>query len=144
MFNQSVDQRLAEWINCRSMIDQVDDPLQFVWDFWHQAPFVPYNKNVNPYCEKYWPSPWEIIAENKYDDFTRALMIAWTLKLTKKFNNSKIEIKILVDSSTEREYNVILVDDKWVINYSDDGPVPTEKLNNSFKMKTIIEVHHPR
>ena len=87
MFSYSVDQRLTEWINCRNTIDQIEEPLQYVWDFWHTAPFIPYNKNIDPFFQRGWPSPWEIIVENKYDDFTRALMIAWTLKLTKKFNN---------------------------------------------------------
>jgi hypothetical protein len=144
MFNQSVDQRLTEWINCRNTLEVIEDPLQYVWDFWHPAPFIPYNKNIDPYFKRNWPSPWEIIAENKYDDFTRALMISWTLKLTKKFNQSKIEIKTLVDSEHEREYNLVFVDDNYVINYSDNGPVSVLDLIGSFRLQNLIEVDTPR
>jgi hypothetical protein len=144
MFSYSVDQRLTEWINCRNTIDQIEEPLQYVWDFWHTAPFIPYNKNIDPFFQRGWPSPWEIIVENKYDDFTRALMIAWTLKLTKKFNNSKIEIRTLVDETHNREYNLVYIDDNWVINYNDNGPIRTSDLVASFKLENLIEVSAPR
>ena len=144
MFNQSVDQRLTEWINCRNNVEQYENPLQYVWDFWHGAPFIPYNKNIDPFFQRGWPSPWEIIAENKYDEFTRALMIAWTLKLTKKFSNSKIEIRTLVDETRNREYNLVYIDDTWVINYDDNGPVRTSDLVGSFRLGNLIEVSTPR
>ena len=144
MFNQPVDSRLTEWIDHRRQLDQSQEPLQTVWDFWHLAPFIPHNRNVDPYHQKSWPSPWEIIEENKYDDFTKALMIAWTLKLTNKFKNSKIELKTLVDSAKTREYNLIYVDDSWVINYSDNGPVAMENIPDSFILENLVEVSAPR
>lgn len=145
MFDLPVNERLSKWIELRINIDDSSiDPLQYVWDFWHTAPFIPFNKNINPYHKKSWPSPWEIIAENKYDDFTRSLMIAWTLKLTKKFNNSKIDIKTIIDTHTNREYNLVFIDEKWVINFSDEGPVDSTTLNGSFRLENLIEVELPR
>jgi hypothetical protein len=144
MFNLSVDERLTEWTNHRKHLDETDNPLQTVWDFWHQAPFVPHNKNVDPFYQRNWPSPWEIIAENKYDDFTKALMIGWTLKLTKKYQNSKIELRTLVDNVHPREYNLIYVDESWVINYSDDGPIEVPEIAGSFRLENLVEVTLPR
>ena len=144
MFNQPVDSRLTEWASHRRKLDEVEDPLQTVWDFWHQAPFTPHNRNVDPYYQQSWPSPWEIIEENKYDDFTKALMIGWTLKLTKKYQNSKIELRTLVDSARTRQYNLLYIDDNWVINYSDNGPIPTPEVPDSFRLENLIEVSSPR
>lgn len=144
MFNLSVDDRLTEWINHRKKIDEVENPLQEVWDFWHQAPFVPHNKKVDPYYQRSWPSPWEIIQDNKYDEFTRALMMAWTLKLTKKFQNSKVELKTLVDTVQSREYNLVYIDEKWVLNFDDDGPVLINDSIKSFRLENLIEVNIPR
>jgi hypothetical protein len=144
MFNQSVDQRLTEWINHRQNLDASKDPLQEVWDFWHQAPFIPHNKKVDPFFQRSWPSPWEIIEENRYDDFTKALMIGWTLKLTKKFKDSKIELRTLVDTVHPREYNLIYIDDEWVLNYSDEGPVPAPEINGQFRLENLVEVKTPR
>ncbi len=144
MFNQSVDERLTEWIEHRRELDQTLEPLQAVWEFWHRAPFTPLNKNIDPYYQKSWPTPWEIIEANKYDDFTKALMIGWTLKLTKKFKDSKIELKTLVDSNRTRAYNVIYIDNVWAINYSDNGPIPALEINDQFKVENLIEVSSPR
>lgn len=144
MFNQPVDARLTEWIEHRRELDQNSNPLQAVWDFWQPAPFIPHNRNIDPYYQKSWPTPWEIIETNRYDDFTKALMIGWTLKLTKKFKDSKIELKTLVDSKRTREYNVICIDDTWAVNYSDNGPIPTLEINDNFKVENIIEISSPR
>ena len=144
MFNQAVDDRLTEWANHRRKLDEVNDPLQEVWDFWHLAPFTPHNRNVDPYYQQSWPSPWEIIEENKYDDFTKALMIGWTLKLTKKYQSSKIELRTLVDSARTRQYNLLYIDDNWVINYSDNGPILLPEVPDSFRLENLIEVSAPR
>lgn len=144
MFNLSVDERLTEWANHRKYLDEASDPLQEVWDLWHQAPFIPHNRNVDPYFQRNWPSPWELIAENKYDDFTRALMIGWTLKLTKKFKNSKIELRTLVDRVRPREYNLVYIDNTWVINYNDNGPVPASEIPGMLQLENLVEVASPR
>lgn len=144
MFNRSVEERLTEWIEHRREVDQSPDPLQTVWDFWHPAPFIPHNRNIDPYHQKSWPSPWQIIEDNKYDDFTKALMIGWTLKLTKKYQNSKIELRTLVDSNRTKEYNVVYIDDAWVLNYDDNGPVSVGSMIDGFKVENLIEVKSPR
>jgi hypothetical protein len=71
-------------------------------------------------------------------------MISWTLKLTKKFKDSNIEVRTLVDNNQTREYNLVYIDDKWVVNYDDNGPVPVDKVNGSFKIENLVEVTAPR
>lgn len=144
IFKQSLDKRLESWSNLRKGLDQSPDPLQDVWEYWKQAPFIPVNTKIDPYCQNKWPSPWEIIADNVYDNFTMALMIGWTLKLTNKFSNSNITIKIVVDNCKDLEYNLVYVDDSWVINYNDNGPVEIDNLPNSFLLQNQIEVFCPR
>ena len=144
MFNHSVEDRLTEWIEHRRAVDQSTNPLQLVWDFWQSAPFIPHNRDIDPYHQKSWPSPWQIIETNKYDDFTKALMICWTLKLTKKYQDSKIELKTLVDFNKTKEYNIIYIDDAWVLNYSDDGPISVSDLIDEFRVENIIEIKGPR
>jgi hypothetical protein len=144
MFNQSVDKRLESWLAHRTQLEQSANPLQEVWDFWHTAPFVPHNQQVDPYHRQSWPSPWEIIAENKYDDFTRALMIGWSLKLTKRFCNSAIVIKTVVDNQNSKEYNLVYIDNAWVINYDDNGPISVDSLCESFGLENLIELDPPR
>jgi len=140
MFNLPVDDRLTEWIDHRNKLEESNDPLQDVWEFWHLAPFIPHNRKIDPYHHRSWPTPWEIIEDNQYDDFTKALMISWTLKLTKKFKDVKIEIRTLVDTARSKEYNLIYIDDSWVLNYSDEGPVESSSVPDSLILENLIEV----
>lgn len=143
MFNRSLEERLSLWVDLRKNLDQSHQPLEDVWEFWKDASFIPFNKSVDPYYQASWPTPWEIIAENKYDDFTKALMIAWTLKLTKKFSKSKIEIKTTVDDAKAMQYNIIYIDDYWALNYSDIGPMLVTSIPEFSFIENIIEIQVP-
>ena len=35
-------------------------------------------------------------------------------------------------------------DDNWVINYSDNGPIPLPEVPDSFRLENLIEVSSPR
>jgi hypothetical protein len=144
MFNQSIDDRLSSWAQHRAQLNNSTSPFEDIWAFWKQAPYIPYNNKIDPYHKASWPSPWEIIVDNKYDDFTKAVMIAWTLKLTDRFNKSVIVVKTYVDKSKSRQYNVVCVDDTWAINYSDNGPVPIENIPDSFLLENLVELEPAR
>jgi len=140
MFEKPVDERLSAWAVHRDLLDQSNDPIALTCDFWRFAPFIPYNKDIDPYNQKSWPTPWEIIVENRYDDFTKALMMAWSLKYTQRYKDSKIEIKTLVNRQKNCYYNIVCVDDQWALNYNDNGPEPLENIPDSFLLENLIEL----
>lgn len=144
MFELTPDERLSAWAEHRHLLDCSPTPLEDLIAFWDHPPYVPFNRNVDPYNPKRWPTPWEILIENKYDDFTKVLMMAWTLKLTAKFKDSKIEIKTYTDADRSKQYNLVFIDDEFVINYVDNGiNVPTD-IPESFHLENLIEVTRPR
>ena len=143
MFQKSVDDRLSDWAAFRKQLNTSATPLEDVWEFWGHAPYIPYNNKVDPYNQKSWPTPWDMIVQNKYDDFTKALMIGWTLLLSDRYRNSKIEIKTLVNDHKTCYYNIVCVDDGIAINYSDNGPVPVENIPGSFFIENIVELKSP-
>ena len=140
MFQKTVDERLSDWATFRKHIDTSQDPFLDVCEFWRTAPYIPYNNNVDPYNQKSWPTPWEVIVRNKYDDFTKALMMAWSLKYTQRYKDSKIEIKTLVDRQKNCYYNIVCVNDTWALNYNDNGPEPVENIPDSFSLENLIEL----
>lgn len=144
MFNKSADDRLSSWASFRCQLATQPDPLQSIVDFWRPAPFIPYNRMVNPHDPGNWPTPWEIIVENKYDDFTKALMIGWTLKFSSMFRDSDIEIKTLVDHDRARQYNIVLVDNKRAINMRDDRPIEVKEIPGSYRLENSIRLEIPR
>ena len=144
MFEKSVEDRLTAWAALRAELETSDDPLAATWEFWRHAPYIHYNNKIDPFNRRSWPTPWEIIIENKYDDFTKVLMIAWTLKLTAKFKDSKIEIKTYTDAHRSRQYNLVFIDDEFVINYTDNGINTPSDIPESFQLENLIEVQRPR
>ena len=135
MFELGVDDRLSAWADLRHRIEIAEDPFSLVWEFWSKPPFIPYNTKVDPYYRASWPSPWEIIVDNRYDDFTKALMIGQSLTMTKRFANNKIEIKTLVDNINNRQYNIVSIDEEWAINYNDNGPELLKNIPESFLLE---------
>jgi hypothetical protein len=144
MFEKNIDDRLSDWAQFRKYIEISENPFIEVWKFWKDAPFIPYNNAIDPYFQFSWPSPWDIIVHNKYDDFTKALMIGYTLKLTKRFEKSLIEIRTLVDKEKLVSYNIICVDNYWAINYNDNGPILLENIPVEFNVENLVELTGPR
>lgn len=144
MFKKSIDERLSSWAEHRSSLNDSETPFHDVWEFWKDAPYVPYNHKIDPFHQRSWPSPWEIIVENHYDDFTKALMIGWSVKLTDRFKNSNVQVRTLVDNSRRKVYNVVYVDEKIVINYSDNGPIDADKVPDNFLVENLVDLARPR
>lgn len=144
MFKLDVEDRLSAWSALRKDVDISSDPLQTLIDFWANTPFVPHNHNIDPYYSASWPTPWEIIVENKYDDFTKAVMIGYTLLLTNRFKDSKIEIQTLIDNEQNRLYNIVYVDDEWALNYQDNQVVAKNKVPSLYRLENLVELKRPR
>ena len=140
MFNLNYDDRLSSWAQHRDQLDRCDDPYTATWEFWKSAPFVPYNPDIDPFYPRGWPTPWEIIVENRYDDFTKALMIGYSLKWTKRFENTTIEIRTVIDSAKNMSYNIVCVDNRWAINYTDTGPIEMKNWPDNFLVENLVEL----
>lgn len=144
MFKTDPDQRLSRWSEFRKTLDSSSDPLDDVAKFWQDAPLIPYHSKIDPYYSRQWPTPWEIVYDNHYDDFTLSLMIGWTLLLTEKFKTAKIEIKTLVDDTAKRLYNVVCVNDQWALNFVDGEPVSLDKVPSLYRLENLVPLERPR
>jgi len=144
MFKLEVEDRLAAWSDLRKQIDSSADPFEPLLNFWAETPFTAHNHLIDPYYPASWPTPWEIIVENKYDDFTKAVMIGYTLLLTERFKNSSIQIKTLIDNDQNRLYNIVYVDDRWALNYQDNQAVVVDKVPSLYRLENIVELKRPR
>jgi hypothetical protein len=144
MFDLDVDDRLSVWADFRKSINTSSDPLQDVAHFWESTPFTAHNHQIDPYYQASWPSPWEIIVENRYDDFTKAVMIGYTLLFTDRFKDSDIQIKTLVDTEGKRLYNIVYVDDTWALNYDDSKVMLANNIPSLYRLENLVVLKHTR
>lgn len=141
MFSKSADDRMAAWLVLRKQVELSSTPLELISEFWSQAPFIPYNRLVDPYNQPSWPTPWEIIIENKYDDFTIALMMAYSIKYTNKYQESNIEIRQYFTESRSQMYNLVCIDSEYVLNYGNTGQViQVSDIPETFLLDNIVVV----
>lgn len=144
MFSKNSDERLSAWLELRKKLDHADNPFEVVSEFWAEAPLIIYNHKIDPYNVKSWPTPWEIVDQNKYDDFTLALMIGYTLKLSSKFTNSTVEVRTMVDSAKTKLYNLVYVNDEYVLNYNRFSSVNVSDVDPDLYVENSIPIVYPR
>lgn len=138
MFSKHTDDRISSWATLRLNLETSPTPFEDVCEFWSSAPYIPFNRRIDPHYQRSWPTPWEIISENQYDDFTKAVMIAWTLRYTTRFKNESIELRTYVDKQRTIVYNVVIISNK-VLNFSDTGPVDITDVNLDYMLENLID-----
>ncbi len=144
MFKKTLDDRLSEWKKLREKVDSSDNPFADISQFWSEAPHIPYNHKVDRFNPNSWPTPWDIIVDNRYDDFTIGLMMGWTLKLTEKFSNSRIELRTMVDENRTKLYNLVYIDDVVVLNYDKWDAIKVQDIPESFLIENLVGIEKPR
>lgn len=144
MFDKDQETRLTVWSEFRKSLEQSKSPLQKVAEFWSSPPFIPYNNQIDPYNPRSWPTPWDIIVRNKYDDYTKAVMMAWTLAYTERYKNSTIYVNTYIDTADNRSYNCTVIDDSEVLNYKDNQVLEVKNLPPSFRLENLVEIKRPK
>lgn len=112
--------RLRSWANLRDSFK--NQPLNIqcleVDKFWQSVPTQHYYLHTD--FIKDWPSPWQLLSDNTYCYYARALGMIYTLLL---LGNKNID---LVDAKDDNSNEVVLVlvdDAKYVLNYWPDTVV---------------------
>jgi hypothetical protein len=107
-------ERIAAWKEFRHTLDIVSDPIQETVNLWCRAPFVNDFLDINR--PETWPGPWELVLDNKYDSLGLALGQLYTLLLTERFSQAKLDILAVTSSDNLSETFVVLVDDTYLLN----------------------------
>lgn len=126
MFDKTYEERLAAWQEFRNSLEVSKDPIQAVIDQYNTAPRV--SIHTDPWTKEMWPSPWELVNENQYDDFCRVLGMCYSLQLTDRFKGSSFEIHIGIDNNTSSTYYLLYVGDIVIgleESYVDKSKIPT-------------------
>jgi len=127
MFNKPYEEKLKLWADFRTSLEQESDPIQAAIDFYSQSPKT--SLNADPWDRDSWPTPWELLSDNEYCDFTRVLGICYSLQLTDCFKGSKFEIHICTHAS--RGYVFLLAVDNQIIGWEEDTYVDYSQLPES-------------
>jgi hypothetical protein len=121
-FMMSFDTRMAEWYMLRQRITDLSLEEQCIEidKFWQQCPLN--NYYLHPHDIKDWPNPWQLLQDNHYCFYARALGIIYTLAI---LGIKEVDLVSAIDY-TNTEVVLVLVDNaKYVLNYWPDSVVNT-------------------
>jgi len=112
--------RLKAWSDLRTNLQNLSLEAKCIEvdKFWQSVPIQTYYLHTD--YIKDWPTPWELISDNVYCNYARALGMIYTLLLTGTKNLELVEAK----DDNSNEVILVLVDDaKYVLNYWPDTVV---------------------
>ena len=127
--------RLRSWVDLRSKISRLplNDQSILIDRFWQKAPLQQHYLHTD--FIKDWPDPWQLISDNLFCNYARALGMIYTLLL---LGNKSIE---LVDAKDDNNNEVVLVlvdDAKYVLNYWPETVV--NNLINDFAIIRTLDI----
>ncbi len=106
--------RLRSWVDLRNKVLNLplNEQVAEIDKFWQSVPLTQHYLHSD--FIKDWPSPWELLSDNTYCYYARALGMIYTLLL---LGNKNID---LVDAKDDNNNEVVLVlvdNAKYVMNY---------------------------
>lgn len=128
-FLLSLDERLRHWKELRNSLVSMDELscLQTVADFWSKAPLKTIAYDVSD--PETWFTPWEMIRNNEWCRSSVAIGMENTLRLS-GFSPDRLNLKLILDRNIQEVLLVLIIDDKWVLNY-DWGCVRSYQKNHN-------------
>jgi hypothetical protein len=133
-FQFDFQSRLRSWANLRESLTNTDiENICIVTDqYWQQSPIM--NHYLHPVDIDNWPDPWQLLDDNLYCPYARALGMIYTLVM---LGISDID---LVEATDHNSIDVVLVlvdRAKYVLNYW-----PNTVVNNKLGDFTITKKYN--
>ena len=135
-FQLNYEARLKNWHELRAELKdkKIEEIAVKVDEFWQRCPIM--NHYLHPVDIDTWPDPWELISDNSYCVYARALGMIYTLLLLGVDTIDLVEAK---DDNSE-DVVIVLVDNaKYVLNYWPDTVLNNKPTDFNIKQKLDIE-----
>lgn len=120
IFLADYESRLQSWAKLR--FDLYDKPLDKIClevdQFWQRVPTQQHYLHTD--FIKDWPNPWQLLSDNTYCYYARALGMIYTLLL---LGNRNIDLVDAVDDNSNEVVLVLVDNAKYVLNYWPDTAV---------------------
>ena len=136
-FQLNYEARLKNWHDLRLKLESEDiSKICIEVDkFWQQCPLN--NHYLHPVDINNWPNPWELVFDNEYCVYARALGMIYTLLLLGVKDIDLVEAK----DDNDEDVVLVLVDNaKYILNYW-----PNTVVNNNlqdFKITKYLDLTH--
>lgn len=135
MFDLQYEDRLRAWRDFRNYLEESRKPIQDTINFVNQAPVG--KLELNLWNNSEWPQPWELVEATRFSEQAKILLICYTLQLTERFADQKVEIHIGSRVENNDDLLFLLYIGEYVVGYIYDIPVPVSDLPKSLVSQRI-------
>jgi hypothetical protein len=116
-FLLSSSDRLTAWRDLRNTLSEISE-LDQLTQLAHWAGLCPLVKySLDPETPSSWPTPWDVLHENKLCSTALAYIAEQTLIMI-GWNPDRLRLVYLKNITEQEMRMILLVDDTWAINYS--------------------------
>ena len=136
MFNKKFEDRLQFWMDFRKNLEESATPFEDVIKLYDQAPLSKFS--CDPWDKSTWASPWELLDENDYCDFSIVLGMCYSLQLTDRFKGSNFEIHISTNKEKSETHYLLFVDNT-IVDYK-GNVVSLEELPDALQSQTVYKM----
>ena len=114
------ESRLQSWATFRNTISvlPIDQQCIEIDRFWQRVPLQ--SHYLHPDFIDEWPSPWQLLSDNNYCYYARALGMIYTLLLV---GNKELELVEAKDDNSNEVVLVLVDNAKYLLNYWPDTVV---------------------
>ena len=135
VFILDYETRLRAWDTLREKIPQlpIDQRCVEIDNFWQRVPLMTHYLHTDYIND--WPDPWQLISDNLYCYYGRALGMIYTLILS---DTKNIELVEAIDDNSNEVVLVLVDNAKYVLNYWPDTVV--NNLITNFKITRTLDI----
>jgi hypothetical protein len=130
--------RLVLWRNFRKTLEwkDLENAAKASAEWWAEIPVEEASPNVSaPWATDTWPDPWNLMADGPLDHTHISVAIAYTLWMTASpEDKERIELGVLNSHERRQILLVVLIDNKWLINYNSGKLVDMSQLGGDTEM----------
>tara|TARA_B100000900_G_scaffold316600_1_gene275566 strand:+ start:309 stop:734 length:426 start_codon:yes stop_codon:yes gene_type:complete len=124
MHELKFEDRVKVWRNLRDELEVHQRPFHRLLQFLGSLHIS--SKKSNAFDPKTQIQPWHLLDKNSFTEYEIAQICAYTLQLTERFSEAKVEIHISKDIKSNEDMFLVYLDGSIVLGYKKEVITPDE------------------
>lgn len=118
MYELKFEDKVKVWRDLRNQLESAARPFDLLNQFVKSLPRS--SRKENPWDPKSVAEPWHLIENSSFTEYEIALLCAYTLQLTDRFSDAKVEIHISKDIKEDINMYLVYLDGSIVLGYNNE------------------------
>ena len=137
MYELKFEDKVKVWRDLRNQLESAARPFDLLNQFVKSLPRS--SRKENPWDPKSVTEPWHLIENSSFTEYEIALLCAYTLQLTDRFSDAKVEIHISKDIKEDVNMYLVYLDGSIVLGYNNEV-FTSNSLPQSIVSQKVIQL----